>query len=125
MNRRIRRSTYAGALTFLLSAALHAQTPTVTGDTYLQSGTNASQNFGALANVLVGPGTGATQNRGLIQFDLSALNGVSGPNVQKAVIWVFVNRVTTTGAIDVFDVTTSWSEGTATWNSPPVPGAML
>jgi hypothetical protein len=109
----------------LWNAISQAQTPTVLGDTYIQSGTNASQNFGALANVLVGPGTGTTQNRGLIQFDLSGLSGVTAGDVQKAVVWVYVNRVTTSGAIDVFDVTTSWAEGTATWNSPPVPGAIL
>src|SRR5215470_11001691 len=116
MNRLIRRSACAGALTLLLNLAAQAQTPLVSGDTYLQSGTNASQNFGALANVLVGPGTGTTQNRGLIQFDLTGLTGVTGTDVQKAVVWVYVNRMTVGGALDVFDVTTSWAEGTATWN---------
>jgi hypothetical protein len=126
MNRLIRRPAYAGALTLLLTVAAQAQTPLVSGDTYLQSGSNASQNFGALANVLVGPGGfAAAQSRGLIQFDLTGLNGVLSTNVQKAVLWVFVNRVTTAGAIDVFDVTTSWNEGTVTWNAPPVPGAIL
>jgi hypothetical protein len=125
MNRLIRRPAYAGALMLLWNVVSQAQTPTVSGDTYIQSGTNASQNFGALANVLVGPGTGTTQNRGLIQFDLSGLSGVAAGNVQKAVVWVYVNRVTVGGAIDIFDVTTSWAEGTATWNSPPVPGAIL
>src|SRR5262245_24929790 len=117
MNRMIRRPACAGALMLLWNVVSQAQTPTVASDTYLQSGTNASQNFGALANVLVGPGTGTTQNRGLIQFDLSGLNGVTGPSVQKAVVWVYVNRVTVGGAIDVLDVTTPWTEGLATWNS--------
>src|SRR5262249_4413669 len=58
-------------------------------------------------------------------FDLTGLNGVTGPNVQKAVVWVYVNRITVGGAIDGLDVTTPWAEGTATWNSPPVPGATL
>src|SRR5262245_41998492 len=117
------RLAIAGASFVCLGSAL-AQTPTVSGDTYLQSGTNASQNFGALANLLVGPGSGVTQHKGLVQFDLSGLSGVSVGNIQKAVLWVYVNRVTTSGAIDVYDVTTSWSESTATWNAPPVAGVI-
>jgi hypothetical protein len=119
-----RRAARAISIVSLLAAPVFAQGPTVTGDTYLQSGANVAQNFGALANMLVGPGTGApTQNRGLIRFDLSGLSGVAASDVQKAVLWLYVNRVTTTGAIDVYDVTSSWSESTATWNSPPTAGA--
>ncbi len=111
-------------LTLALAAHIaHAQGPVVSGDTYIQSGSNASTNFGALASVLVGPGAGTTQNQGLIRFDLSALNGVQASDVQKAVIWVYVNRVTTAGAIDVYDVTSSWAEGGATWNTAPAQGA--
>src|SRR5262249_38647890 len=102
-----------------------AQAPPVSADTYIQGGANASQNFGALANLLVGPGNSATPNKALVQFDLSGLNGVLSTDVNKAVVWFWVNRVTAPGAIDVNDVTTSWSEGGATWNSPPVTGALL
>jgi hypothetical protein len=113
---------HAGAVSLFLVPAF-CQGPTVTGDIYLQSGTAASTNFGALANLLVGPGTGATQNRGLIRFDLSGLSGVPASTVQKAMVWVYVNRVTVAGAIDVYDVTSSWQEGVATWNLPPTVGA--
>ena len=123
--KRSRISFLAGsAIVSLLLAPAFGQGPTVTGDTYLQSGTNASQNFGALANILVGPGTGATQNRGLVRFDLSGLSGVASGDVQKGVLWLYVNRVTTAGSIDVYDVTSAWSENTATWNSPPTVGAI-
>jgi hypothetical protein len=117
------RLAKAAAVIALVTVPVLAQGPTVTGDTYLQSGTNASQNFGALANILVGPGTGATQNRGLVRFDLSGMSGVSASDVQKAVLWLYVNRVTVAGSVDVYDVTSSWSESTATWNSPPTVGA--
>src|ERR1044071_3214391 len=90
-------------LMLFLSLAF-GQGPVVVGDTYLQSGSNSAQNFGALANLLVGPGTGATQSSGLVQFDLSAFSAVTASNVQKAVLWVYVNRMTTAGAIDVYDV---------------------
>ena len=56
----------------------------------------------------------ATQNKGLVQFDLPGLSGVQATDVHKAVLWLFVNRVTTAGAIDVYDVTSGWSEGTVT-----------
>ena len=103
---------------------LQAQSAPVVGDTYIQSGTNAGQNFGAQAYILAGPGGGApTQNQGLIQFDLSAFNGVTGSELQKAVLWLYVDRIVTAGSIDVFDVTSSWSEGTATWNAQPTVGA--
>src|ERR1041384_515740 len=108
---------------FVMTA--QAQGPAVAGDAYLQSGTSSATSFGALANVLVGPGGAApTQNIGLIQFDLSGLSAVAASNVQKAVLWVYVNRIITPGAIDVYDVTTSWPESTVTWNTTPVVGAI-
>lgn len=113
----------AAILTPLVAA--FAQAPMVSGDTYLQSGSNSAQNFGLLANVLVGPGGAApTQNKGLVKFDLSGFSGVGASDVQKAVLWLYVNRVTTGGAIDVYDVTTSWIENTVTWNATPVAGAL-
>ncbi len=119
------RWAVAGAACALWSVSAYAQT-VVSADTYLESGSGASTNFGTLASVLVGPGgSAATQNKSLIQFNLSALTGVTGTSVQKAVLWVYVNRVTTAGAIDVYDVTNSWGESTATWNAPPTSGALL
>ncbi len=113
------------ALAFLLLAGTaNAQGPVVSADTYLQNGAQSSQNFGAVVTVLVGPGGSASpQNVGLIQFNLSALNGVQAADVQKAVVWVYLDKVTTAGAIDIYDVTTAWAEGTVTWNSAPVAGA--
>ena len=97
--------------------------PTVAGDTYVQSGTASAQNFGALATILVGPETGATQNKGLLRFEASGLSGVTATDVQKAVLWLYVNRVTVAGSVDVWDVTSSWSESTATWNLQPTAGS--
>ena len=125
MNRIAIRLLAGAAFAGLLVPAF-GQGPTVSGDTYLQSGTNAAQNFGALANMLVGPGGAApTQNKSLVQFDLSGFSGVQSSDVRKAVLWVYVNRVTTAGSIDVYDVTTAWAENTVTWNAAPVPGAIL
>src|ERR1044072_2342773 len=116
----LRRGSGAAILPLLLIPAF-AQGPVVNGDTYLQGGATSAQNFGSLAGVLVGPGGAApTPNKGLVRFDLSALSAVSGSDVQKAVLWVYVNRVNTAGAIDVYDVTTPWVETTVTWNAAPV-----
>jgi hypothetical protein len=105
---------------------LEAQGPIVSADTYLQSGSAAATSFGALASVLVGPGgAAATQNKGLIQFDLSAWSGVSGSNVQKALLWVYINRVTTAGTIDAYDVTGTWGEPAVNWNSAPASGSLI
>ena len=125
MKRIILRSIIAGSLLAGSAISAFGQGPTVAADTYLQSGANASVNFGALASVVVGPGGAApTQNRGLVQFDLSGMSGVPGSNVQKAVLWLYVSRVTTAGAIDVYDVTSAWGENTVTWNASPVAGAI-
>jgi hypothetical protein len=108
------------------SLTAHAQGPQVTADTYLQSGSGLATNFGALGTILVGPGgSAATQNVGLIQFSLGGLNGVPAANVQKAVLWLFIDRVTVAGSIDAYDVTTNWMENSVTWSAAPVPGANL
>jgi hypothetical protein len=120
------RACALGVLVLIPVLRLEAQGPVVTADTYVQSGSAASTNFGALASLLVGPGgAAATQNKGLVQFDLSAYSGVSGSNVQKALLWVYVNRVTAAGAIDAYDVTGTWGENTVNWNTPPATGSLL
>src|SRR5205085_10980243 len=87
-NRVAMRLGIAGAGLILSLGAAYGQAPTA-ADTYIQSGTNAAQNFGALANILVGPGGAApAQNNGLIRWDLSGFNSVTPSNVQKAVLWV-------------------------------------
>src|SRR4051794_40812424 len=78
------------------------QSPQIAADAYIQSGIAASTNFGAIPNVLVGPGGAApTQNVGLLKFELSGLGDVQSTDVRKAVLWVWVNRIITPGAIDV------------------------
>ena len=95
MNRIARRSLQGVALLLLLTTKIGAQgPPPVAADTSIQSGTYSSLAYGAQANIQVGPGgAAATQNKGLIRFDLSSLSGVTASDVQKAVLWVYVNRV--------------------------------
>jgi hypothetical protein len=102
------------------------QVSLVSADAYVQGGANSVQNFGSLANLVVGPGgASATPAKALVQFEVSGFNGVLSTDVKKAVVWVWVNRVIAGGAIEVSDVTASWAEGTVTWNTAPVPGAVL
>src|SRR4051794_14825376 len=95
------------ALLWSTAAPAGAQGPPVIADAYVQNGAGAAQNFGALGNVLVGPA--ALQNKGLIRFDLSGLSSVASGDIQKAVLWVYVNQVTTTGAIDVYNLASAWT----------------
>src|SRR4051794_29693087 len=114
----LRRLAKAAAITTPPTLPPLAHGPVVTGDTYLPRSA-ASTNFGALASIQVGPGTGSPQSQGLVKFGLSGLSGVTASDVQKAIIWVYVNRVTVAGSIDVWHVTSPWSESTVTFNTAP------
>src|SRR3954447_6874615 len=97
MNPVVRRALFSiTAAAVCLSSAFAQLAPQVNGDTYVQGGSNSAQNFGLLANIAVGPGGAApTPSQGLVQFDLSGMTGAGGvlsTDVQKAVLWFWVNR---------------------------------
>lgn len=103
----------------LLPLTVAAQTYGVVGDTYISSA-NSTTNFGNLGTMTVGAG-----NTSLIQIDLSRLNGlgVTPSQIQQATMVVFVNKSLVAGGIDVFEVTSPWSEGTATFGTQPTIGS--
>ena len=97
----------------------------VSADTYISQpspqpgpiggpGPNQNQNFGALGTMSAGPGSYS-----LIQFDLSALQGLGliGANIQKATVTLFVNTVTTPGGVDVGLTGQAWTEMGATYQN--------
>src|SRR5579885_327950 len=97
-----------------LPAAGWAQVAPLVADTYLNS-TNPTVNFGTVANLNVGNGS-----RALLQFDLSSLPpGTTAAQVSRATLVLYVNRLGVSGAVDISQVTSSWGELTATFNSPP------
>ena len=75
---------------------------------------NQNQNFGALGTMSAGPGSYS-----LIQFDLSALQGLGliSANIQKATVTLFVNTVTTPGGVDVGLTGQAWTEMGATYQN--------
>ena len=93
------------AVVFLLPLVCGAATLHVSDDAYV-SQTYATTNFGASPTLNVGGG-----NSTLIKFDLSSLpSTVTSSAIQKATLTLFVNRVFTSGALDLKAVTNTWSE---------------
>jgi hypothetical protein len=94
-----------GALAFF-EAAVWAQSVPLVGDTYIQPGSGV--NVGGAVTINVG---GATGFQGLFLFDLSKLPpGTMAGMVSSASLRLFVNKVGTAGAINVYTATASWSE---------------
>src|SRR5437016_1165201 len=89
---------------FLSSASLFAQAP-VSDDTFSSMDWNA--NFGKLPSLAVqGPSTTT-----YIRFDLSRLpSGVSGDQIRKATVRLYVSGVTHSGSFNVQRVSSTWSE---------------
>jgi hypothetical protein len=103
----------AGAV--LAPAMGWAQQVVPTGDSQLNS-TAASTNYGSSTTLNVSGSSSA-----LLSFDIfSALpSGTTAAQVLKAKLIVFPDKVTTTGTIDVFQVTSAWSEGSVTYATKP------
>ena len=77
-------------------------------------------NSGAISNVNVGGGY-----TGLLQFDLSLLPaGTTAPQISRAVLRVYVNRVDTAGLVTLQPPSAGWSEYGVTFQTlPPVGSA--
>ena len=82
-----------------------------------------SVRFGAKEELTVG---GADGFRSYLRFDLSVLpEGVTGDQITKATLKVFLGRVTRRGGLDVAEVTGAWNERTITFANAPDPGSLL
>jgi hypothetical protein len=80
-------------------------------------------NFGTAVNLTVG-GPGASQ--ALVQFDLNALpSGTGGSGVQKAVLTLFVSKITAPGTINVAVANGPWNESLVTGLNGPAAGAAV
>ena len=98
----------------LLAPVARAADKPLVGDTYLTAASPAT-NFGGAPTLNVAPNSPA-----LVQFDLSSIP--AGTNVSVAYLRVFVNKVTTPGALTVSAVTSAWVENTVTSASQPTVG---
>ncbi|MGO9058383.1 MAG: DNRLRE domain-containing protein [Candidatus Binataceae bacterium] len=105
----------------VLPVAALAQTVPLTQDAYVVP--LSAMNYGTATTLQVG-GDGA---EALVQFDLTALPAaITGSNVAKATLTLFVNSVDVAGTVNVSVANGSWSELTVNGtNTPPVPGAAV
>ena len=88
----------------------------VVADTYLDF-----SNQGTAGQVAVNP-----INKGLLQFDLSALPaGTTSKDVAKATLVFFVNNLSTTGAIQVSPIAAAWTESAVNAATAPLIHAPL
>ena len=107
INIRVTRLALAGCA-LLLSNLAWADTAPLTGDSYINAGD--ANVYGALPGINIG---GATNSQGLLLFDLSKLPaGVNGNSVTSAKLRFFVNKVTTSGSINISAANAVWSEST-------------
>src|ERR1051326_4541259 len=109
-----------GLLSALPWAAV-AQTSPLVGDAMIIPG-NAT-NAGSLATVNVG---GITGTQALLQFDLSTLPpGTLSSNVLLATLRLYVNKVASPGAINVYTATSAWTESSVNGLNGPGPGSLV
>ena len=91
-----------------------AQAPP-SADTFSYSG-SPNFNYGAYPILAVQQGANT-----YLKFNLSTLP--SGPSVTKATLRLYVDAVGGNGSFDVFQLNSSWSEGTLTYNNAPALGS--
>ncbi len=88
-------------------------------DTYVQAGKSAELNFGTNTNVLVKSGTSDNARKGLIKFDISAID--SNINVEDLVLKLYVTQKQANKPADItlsaYGWDNNWQEDTATWKS--------
>lgn len=127
VRRRSARPLRAYLTVALVGTALLATAPSARAveappwaDTHIVN-TFPANNFGALPNLNVGGGAVS-----FLQFDLSTLPaGTTGAHVVQATLFVWVNKISVAGAIELREPTASWSESGLTYNTQPALGGVF
>jgi len=99
-------------------------TVVITDDAHVIDGTKAAVNYGAATTALVQSGTAGSGKNSwyLLKADTTAHSGT----VSRAVIRVRLTGArSTTTPLAIKGLGTSWAESTVTWNTKPVPGAVV
>jgi hypothetical protein len=92
----------------------------LTDDAYTTS-TKPKVNNGSDSALIVGIGEDT-----YLHFSLASLGaGVTGSNVSKASLILYVDAVSTAGTMDVYQITQPWSEGTITYSNAPQLGTKI
>jgi len=98
-----------------------AQAQVVVTDDANTSSSFPTTNFGSSIALIVCSGSNT-----YIKFSTANLgSGLTGSNVSKATLTLYVDAVLTSGTMDVYQVNGSWSEGKITYNSAPALGTKL
>ena len=108
----------AVACALLVPAVSWADTVPLKADAYFNPGD--ANPYGALTTINIG---GAPNAQGLVQFDVSSIP--SGSTIAWARLRLYVSKVTTGGAVDLFAASGAWSEATVNGTSGIVPGAAI
>jgi hypothetical protein len=104
------RAVLGSLLGVVLSLPLFGQAPPA-ADTFVSSAT-PKLNYGPSISLLVGPGTTS-----YAQFNLSSIP--ASATVSKATLRLYVDAVSGSGTLDVFQVTSSWTENKVTYSTRP------
>ncbi len=103
----------AGA--FLAPAIAWAQQAMLTGDTQINSAATTTK-YGASTTLNISP-----TNSALLQFDIADMlpSGTTAAQVLKARLIVFPDTITTGGTVNLYQVTSAWSESSVTYATKP------
>ena len=111
---RCRAAAWLAALAALAAGPALALDAPLAADATVNA-TLPANNFGALPTINVGGGA-----TGLLRFDLGTLPaGTTAAQLSKATLVLYVNRVGSTGAVDLLPVNGNWAEATVTAGSQP------
>jgi Collagen triple helix repeat (20 copies) len=117
------RSRIATKLMLLLLAVFStlAQAQVVVTDDANTWSFSPKSNYGSSIALIVCSGSNT-----YLKFSFANLgSGVTSSNVSKATLVLYTDFVLTSGTMDVYQVSGSWSEGSITWNTAPALGTKL
>ncbi len=110
--RPIRIAFWCLLLVALAAQPLLAQAPP-SADTFVSSST-AKTNYGSSIALVVCQGSTS-----YVRFNLAGIP--AGSSISKATLRLYVDAVAKNGTFDVYQLNSSWSENTLTYNTPPPP----
>jgi hypothetical protein len=104
-----------GVMAILSAAFAYGQQPLLTADTQINSAAPATK-YGTSTTLNISPA-----NSALMEFNLSDMlpSGTTAAQVLKARLIVFPDAITTGGTVNLYEVTSTWSEGTVTYETRP------
>ena len=120
MNHRLWIKWTVAAAAALAASSAYATEAVVSGDTYVSSSSPAN-NFGYQSNLHVN-----STSTALIVFDLSSVpSATASSQISKATLWLYVNRINSSGAVSLTPVTSPWSELAVIYSTIPALGSAM